>query len=557
MAFTTLLTVLLSFVPALVLSQSGPPCSPGFYLASQNSECLPCPAGFFNPLRGTRTINVCSPCPENTFSTPGAAKCTGCRKGTVAPKGADRCLACPAGTAPIRCDRRGFVPLPIDVPGKCVFHSSSVGTRMAPAGSLRCVPCRARTFSKRASIECKLCPEGTESEPNSAKCTPLRTCPAGTGEGATDKCEACLNFRINDGSMSYCRSCPVGSRGNKRRGSTRCVPCPAGTRGVEFGECEKCAPGENSSVTGATFCQADRTECASNFFRNARGGCQRCTKAERYNRAKKICEPCGDNAQSNGGLDTRCKRCPRNTFIPSNSHLFFLNGDFTLQPRCECNFGFQRMPNGRCEPCPAGFKRNNAIPEDEIDGSDLQEVLCQPCPVGQFARKRASDSCSSCPAGLAALSPGQARCKRCPRRLRANTLPGSKAGSFCVDRRTGARREVMLQDEGLSKKCEGNFLNFRKFKPNVCDCVTGAESRELVNGECRFCPPGTIGRFGISGCTPCPSGTFQKDGGRLGCSFCPAGTVSKVGAKSCKPCPKGTTTFGVGEANCVKPGGLK
>lgn len=156
--------------------------------------------------------------------------------------------------------------------------SSIFNDRTEPTRPLRCVPCEDCYFSKRASFSCQPCPEGFRSRVGADKCFPIRSCPPGTGTNRNGgrTCATCSDFGFNDGSSSFCEGCPDGFRGDKRAGSTRCVPCPAGTR-HEFDSCKRCKPGENSFVTGATFCMPDNTDCASNFFRNAREACQRCT----------------------------------------------------------------------------------------------------------------------------------------------------------------------------------------------------------------------------------------------------------------------------------------
>lgn len=70
------------------------------------------------------------------------------------------------------------------------------------------------------------------------------------------------------------------------------------------------------------------------------------------------------------------------------------------------------------------------------------------------------------------------------------------------------------------------------------------------------CPLGTIGTYGVAGCTACPPGSFQSNEGCLACNSCPAGMVSGAGARECKSWLKGIT-IGIDKTNYLKPGRRK
>lgn len=326
------------FLLTCAFAQPSPPgCSPGTYLSGNSCQlcppgtyqsfknathCRPCPAGYFNSLRGAQTIQVCNPCPEDTFSPSAASSCTKCPPNTVSPAASDRCLSCPGGTARTRCPiNSGFAHNsgPLQQPGECQFLDG-YSLRKDPLLTLQCYPCGEGTFSPPNSRDCQICPDGTTAPRRSTRC-------------------------LSTGSKNRYERCPDGFRGNKRIGGPHCVPCPAGMAGRD-GQCHLCGQGENTKVTGATYCMPDNTACPSNFFRNTLGACQRCEKWQRYDGKRRTCVRCTDDEQSNGGSDTQCQKCPpySEVHIEPDLHfkygesggVYFVYGDYNRTPRCVC-----------------------------------------------------------------------------------------------------------------------------------------------------------------------------------------------------------------------------
>lgn len=213
------------------------------------------------------------------------------------------------------------------------------------------------------------------------------------------------------------------------------------------------------------------------------------------------------------------------------------------------------MPNGLCMPCPAGYKRSRSTPVLEISGDENQPLICYPSPPGDIALGRGNKECSRCPAGTVSLPWGSRECTKCPSGLVAKTVPEFFGGSSCVNPLTNENPPSMSAPYPV-KVCDGNTVNYRRFLNDTCDCVSALFSHQLVNGKCERCPLGTIGRYGIAGCEPCPAGTFSTEEGSMSCDNCSPGTFSSTGAIRCRPCPKGMTSYIPGSANCVEPGGL-
>lgn len=113
--------------------------------------------------------------------------------------------------------------------------------------------------------------------------------------------------------------------------------------------------------------------------------------------------------------------------------LVHTSSDITNTPRCRCMKSHMRIPSGICLPCPPGFKRGTGVPADELDGSFVQQEICIACKAGDFSSGRGSTSCLPCPPSTVSLTNGQKSCMKCPRGLRAQTVPGLRAGSACVN----------------------------------------------------------------------------------------------------------------------------
>lgn len=178
------------------------------------------------------------------------------------------------------------------------------------------------------------------------------------------------------------------------------------------------------------------------------------------------------------------------------------------------------------------------------------------CPPGQdrfLDRNGLLHSCSprTCPAGtfkevFRDSGPGPRNmCSTCPVNARFNRL--KNRCDFCKDELHHFSKGGL---DTKCRKCPDGKVVFR----GRCECV---DNREIVGGTCQKCPKGSVGFLQRPGCVPCPAGTFQKGGNNPLCRNCRSGMVSESGATECSECLKGTTTFGQGDANCVKPGSLK
>lgn len=579
-------------------------CPRGTYQDAVNAtSCIKCPKGFFNQYEGAQGIDICKPCPPDTFGNRLGAvsieQCRRCPSGQTSDGGTSNCISCPEGTIVSSCDPRENSRA---LGNPTICSACSTGNDIRDGGNVEaCFTCfRGRCLAgKRRDLQCRKCPTGeiTGPGPNSRECstcqrpgililsaeidtTKCSTCPPGQGTNGEESpsCKTCDFFDINDGRSGECFPCPDGFTGNARRGSTHCVPCPRGTFG-KAGSCMNCRSGENSNVTGARACVPDGTPCASNFFRNFRGACQMCTRLERYDPMKQACVTCPPNTDSNGNLDQTCRSCQKGERVYGEGEGNRLG--------CDCEIGFFRSLSGRCEKCPAGTY-------------GFQRGRCEECSPGFFQPKAGQKKCEVCPSDQVQPRFRQTECVPCPRGLVAN-VPSQKA---CVEPTTNCRptEDRMVNFAGyvicVPRSCPQGFAMSNggpciecsiseRFDPvqntcvfcgfglysgggvdtickkcpngqgidqfGVCTCSFG---RRIVGGKCKDCPPGTRGRLRSLGCTPCGPGTFSSFPGSEVCQPCRKGTFSGSGARRCEKCPEGSTTFGLGEANCVRPGSL-
>lgn len=575
-------------------------CPPGTYQNERGStKCKKCPAGTYNSYRGAQGLDICIDCKAGTFrDTPGAASkkdCKKCPPGQNSPEGSSQCISCPAGTRISNCEGDPNDDFPSTFRGSCLTCTvSASGSSCILFGPLKmqCVDCLAGSFSKPnlvQAFECKRCPKGTTSEKRSSKCTPGRACPAGNEVQYDGSCAKCNFFTFNDGKSDYCEFCRPGYIANSRVGAVKCNPCPAGTfNGEDDSRCRPCKEGENSFVTGASFCVTDKTPCPPNFFRTSTGACETCTKLQRLDKKNKNCVKCPKNHLSEGGLATKCNRCPQGGET-SDSFL-----------RCLCRPGWgygdiEGVNGGGCRKCPPGT-------------SSPGTSYCGECYSESYAPKAGMAGCLTCPSGTSQPLRGQTKCNQvapCRKGLIKS------AEEVCVEPATNCppNHRRLVEDEfetphcnpltcpegtrmirpydysgsvecGVCEKTERYIPNIKKCKfcrPNEftdgdlsqeCKkCPNGMEpfdgeckcggARHMVNGKCVRCPKGTFGYNQVGGCEPCVAGTFSSTRGVFeSCTKCPAGKISGPGASSCKPCPKGTVSFGVGDSACVRVGSL-
>lgn len=213
--------------------------------------------------------------------------------------------------------------------------------------------------------------------------------------------------------------------------------------------------------------------------------------------------------QSNASA-TECERCPSGRYTDDD--------DNTPEAREECRI------------CPAGIDCCWTYDSNDCDSNNknqAKEEYLTPCKIGTWGG--AGENCKNyCPTGRYSTSTGgvdESVCMECP------------AGWYCP----GFKENTY----GGKKPCPtGYYCPIDSFEPLSCPPGTSTEGRKEVQT--------------VSGCKPCPAGTFR--GGETGsgqspilaCDRCQAGTYAPLpGSKECLTCAK---EFGCAEggAKCSK-----
>ncbi|KAL8427177.1 hypothetical protein Efla_006804 [Eimeria flavescens] len=270
-------------------------CPLGHYCTQGSSTPTPCPAGFYNPQRGSLASSACQPCPGGIFCAnlgtpslsvpcPGGYYCPAnsaaalpCPAGWYCPEGSAEPKPCPGGSrcplmtaAPEVCPRGFFCP------EKAAFaFACPAGSRMNPYDVLQesaitsCELCRAGTYSDAEGLaECTPChaghicadgchqkyPQDLKSD-GGMKCQPGHYCPEGSS--AMRPCPAgTYNPDSGKAAIESCQECPLGSYTDKM-GQSRCILCGGSTfTEVGFFEC-KCLGANRvyEPSSGACVCQ--------------------------------------------------------------------------------------------------------------------------------------------------------------------------------------------------------------------------------------------------------------------------------------------------------------
>jgi len=190
-------------------------CVPGFFSATGEDPCSPCPSGYFGTTSGATS---CEPCSAGTFgSTSGATSCTNCGFGEYNPSvAATSCEDCDPGTF-------------ADSLGSTACEDCSAGTFASGSGSTACNNCGLGQFSGSGASACSSCPAGTFSNTTAASSCP--DCSAGTFSsslGATACTDCGVGSFSSDPASTSCESCAAHTY-QDMAGEDSCLNCPAGT----------------------------------------------------------------------------------------------------------------------------------------------------------------------------------------------------------------------------------------------------------------------------------------------------------------------------------------
>jgi len=240
-------------------------CPPGGYCPNTGMpNNQPCPAGTYNSLFGSISINDCVICPAGNLCLQGTINPQNCTKGSYCPEGTQIAKACPTGTYSDKYNLKDYTEC-TNCPsgtynqevGQTTITSCYIclnGT-YCPDGSQNPSPCQSNYYCPTPSQEIA-CPAGTyysgikaKSVDTCQECSPGSYCP-GEGKGAI----LCSLGTYTDLSGSkICKTCPDGSWCEV--GSSRPNECPQNTiPGQSSGGCIPCPQNEFTEGPGQSVC---------------------------------------------------------------------------------------------------------------------------------------------------------------------------------------------------------------------------------------------------------------------------------------------------------------
>ena len=492
--------------------------------ADEESDCLPCTAGFYCASLGLSTVT--GPCTEGFYCDAGASV----SNGTLCPVG----YYCPSGSAdPVGCDD---------------------GTYQDAEGAAACKACPAGFFCNNnatAPVECTLgyyCPENTDfpiacphgtygGEPQLANVTMCSSCPAG---------KYCVNgFVSGDCTAGYIcwgnsstafpdsdsvTSDEIGSR------------CPAGYYCLEGAVAPSPCPNDTVRSSSGAAMLTECEPCPSGFL------CGEATSVP-------VGCPAGFYCPEQDAI-----ACPVRTYSSNTSQS-------DISTCIPCPAGFWCQDEGLSDyspfPCPSGFycpeggdplECPNGTYRDTTGAASVSE--CHECPAGSFCRDNVIEPCQEgtfCPSG-AAFPSTCAGGYYCPAET-SEEIP-CPAGFSCS---IGSTVPVV---------CElGTFCNGTSVTPSFCQLGYSSileSNRTSEENSCSICPAGKYQSDpSLTVCSPCDAGYLCEGGATTptpnststeGGVACPAGHYCPAGTKVAVPCPQGTynpSKLGKSSAACL------
>lgn len=477
-----------------MISSSDFVCPIGFFFS--NLVCLPCPIG---TARGpsTATRFQCEPCaPGSVAPNPGMASCTICAAGQFAPSPQALCLTCPGNSAStagsVSCFVCGAGQRAVSggckdcPPGRYSFGLASNCTEcdagwVSDVMSSHCSPCSAGRFqfnssycaacaedqySGVAEVRCNDCPVGRFSLTGSLDCS---VCPPGSERtsNASVSCTSCSAGKFASGSGASCVPCEGGWTSDD--GASLCLPCAAGRFRFNASQCEECAENQFSGVA-ATACSS----CSAGQFA-ARGSlfCNVCAAGSAASANATSCSAC---AAGRFALNSPCLDCVPGTVSNSSA-----GACVSCEPGSSANSTAHPWP---CDLCaPGRYAPTTGSP------------VCVSCAAGSVQPLSGQNDCRPCPVGFSTNSvSGQLQCSPCDSFLYSNT-PGSAACSYCPT-------HVISDPSGAHIGCSNVTNCLANYELNLAhECVPCAIGEASYGGgRCSPCLPGTFTPYSASGC---------------------------------------------------------
>ncbi|KAF8063058.1 Heat shock 22 kDa protein [Scenedesmus sp. PABB004] len=327
-----------------------------------------------------------------------------------------QCMQCPAGMRSTA-DRTGCEPIPRTT---CPAGTGDLATNCDHN-------CTAGTYNDGTFGDCRACPAGQQSAVGATLCTPIVPTTCRPGRGNAPKCDVCCKSqgKVNDGSFASCQACPPGKKANNN--ATACIDiitsCPAGRElDDDSQECSgKCKKG-NYNNGQLTHCLACPGDMESDDDSDTSRGATRCiyTVCPPGKGNAPLCENACTGGLYNPGTFTSCQACPSGrTSKDGRTCVFMRCPPGQAGDACDISCGAGRFQDGTatvCSSCPAG-----------LVSSEDRSSCVQGVPAGSCTPRPATSQVTfTCPPGWTKLQGGATR--TAPPRC----ITTAAAGSSCA-----------------------------------------------------------------------------------------------------------------------------
>ncbi|KAK3579233.1 hypothetical protein CHS0354_033303 [Potamilus streckersoni] len=469
-------------------------CSAGNFInPSNNSQCLPCAKGYYQPNKWstsciqcdidktternastniTDCILVCPPGKEDA----GSGSCAPCQRGFYkAEYIAAKCNACPAQTTTVGkgANSSSSCSLPACVPGEYLDVAKNI---CSPCNYDKyqnefwmesCVNCPTGYVTLKTGAtglsDCVLdCPSGYEYVASSKNC---RICPRGSYRNRDDRkqisCSMCPPSQITaqDGAVdvSQCNIANCTMPGQYRDpASNTCKLCPIGTFVTERWRdtCDQCISGYTTQNTGSTSSSDCKYDCPSGYSVDAANICQPCQVGTyRTREATWTCQQCPNGTKTASVGSTSVNACNMSLCQPGQGYI-----NQTCQP---CPKGQYQSQAGKfdCISCPAN--RLYTLQTGTISISDCKSG----CSVGQ--QFVPPSTCQNCSRGTYQDLSNEFNCKSCPADRPYTANLGASNINDCISRCNGSNdcstngtcTDVPISTNGYTCACQHNYAD--------------------------------------------------------------------------------------------------
>ena len=554
------------------------PCPAGTYFddlkGTNSGVCVPCPAGFYCPLKGQSTYSDI--CVEGylcflkaTVPNPSVTEGYPCRSGYYCSAGTQTETECPAGTFYDGTKAVQASDCQKVLPGKfsTLVHATSATIAVAlaaeygncaagyvcfggsftstPAASTEGKPCAKGNFCPAGSAYEQFCPIGKFTDQTTQGV--CKNCPAGKycPDTQTISPLSCLSKYYCPPNSGLPLPCPPGkfSTATELTIDTDCGPCPGGSY------CEKPATDTTTNLCAAGYVcssgSADEMPCGNTYdgttYLNGK-----CPKGSYCPAGSSVPKSCAIGTYQDAVGNALCKSCPHGYGCTSTGMGVLLAAD-------QCDAGYvcitgatSKSPVDGVEGivCPVGYYCPAGTPvelrcEDGKYQPSTGQGTCSNCPAGSvcyFKKGATAITVEDCPAYYYCPGGNSYVGKLCEKGTTSTaSATGLKLATECNACATGKYCVDSEKDGNMADDCAAGYF-----------CESGAASPTPVSVPGGYSGPCSAGFYCVYGAqeeVQCPAGKFRGTTGARSedeCTVCLPGQYCTKGNPVPNACTKGS-----------------